>query len=572
MKRRLALTGALLAAVSLLAACGSGGSSASSSATKVTGGTAVIGMSSQTSPNFFFPDLSMDANSVLNNQVDSLMYLPLIVFNGKSQYNYPMMIASGIQVNASGTVYTVKLNPKWHWSDGTPVTANDVVFTWNVIKAASGTASNLPWIFSGQGTAGIPDAWKSVVALNQHTVQVTLYKPRSSLEFIQEGLDLIFPVPEHVWNKYPNDMMKELAFIKSVSNSPNNAVYKVVDGPFNFQTYQANQYWDFVPNPKFDGQKATISKLVFQYFASDEAEYLALKSGQVNWGYLPISMWADRTQLTNYNMFPSYAIGFNQVDEDLCAGAPGNINKAFSDLAVRQALQLGVDQQGIINTVYHGQAAPDYTSMAEQPPSPLYDSSLKNPYPYDPAKGKKLLEADGWTMQNGVMTKNGVQLSFTLDYVSGAQDVAQTVQILKASWAEEGIQANLVAQPFNQIISYYSGNASKWAMQFWGGGWSFTAYPSVSGIFQTNGGLNVGCWSDPHMDQLINAMNQPGSMAQQTQAIYNFEGYAAKVLPGTFFIPYPANIYEYSKNLHGAKSTYSAIGEDIEPNYWYFTK
>ncbi|MCL4351390.1 MAG: ABC transporter substrate-binding protein, partial [Firmicutes bacterium] len=146
---------------------------------------------------------------------------------------------------------------------------------------------------------GIPTRWTRVQAKGADTVVVTLNTPANPNWFIHNGLAQIVPVPSFVWNRHPHNMIKELYFIQSVANSPNNAVYGVVDGPYHFDQMVPNDYWSFVPNPQYDGHRSNLKKVIFQYETSATSEFLGLRNGTINVGYLPTSEWKARNQLTN---------------------------------------------------------------------------------------------------------------------------------------------------------------------------------------------------------------------------------------------------------------------------------
>jgi len=576
-----------LASVSLLATVIAGcGSSSGSSTTTTTnlkpqyGGVAVYALQPQSSPNWFFPLRSLAADTVLNVQTYSMMYKPLLYFNQDDQIDYQHSLASSVTWNSNDTVYTIQLNPKWHWSNGRPVSAQDVVFTWNIMKAASEPNTNYAWTFSGQGFGGIPNDWKSVVADGTHTVVVTTTSPRNPQWFIRNGIDEITPVPESVWNKYPNNMAEEMSFINSVANSPLNAVYSVVDGPYKLSSYQANNYWDFVPNPHYDGHKSYLSKVVFQYETSTTAQFASLKTGSVNVGYLGVSLLAAKDQLTNDTMTVAYPLGFNYIMLNLNPNAPGgtNIGKAFQELPVRQALQYGVDEEGMINTIFHGYGTIDDGTLAPKPVTAYDDPTLaKQPYPYNLTQGKKLLEKNGWRDVNGVMTKGNMKLEFSLDYASGSQSGADEMQLLKSDWAKEGIVVNLVSQPFDTVAAASQQNATKWAAVYWGqgnqGGWSYgNPYPSGGGLFATNGAENGGGYSNATMNALIQKSYQPGTNAETLTALYNYETFAADQLPGAIFVPWEPLFNVHADNIHGTVSTFNPVGDWIFPNYWWISK
>lgn len=561
-----------------LAACGSTSSSASttsaSSAAKESGGTAVIALTTQQSPNWFFPLRSAPTDTVTNEQVELMMYKPLIAVNSSDQLDYGRSLASSITWNTEGDVYTIHLNPKWHWSNGKPVTSADVVFSYNVMKAAS--QANAPWVFWGQGFGGFPTIWKSVVAEGQNTVVVTLTEPRNPAWFVRNGLGQIIPAPAAVWDKYPTNMTAELQYINSIANSPSNAAYKVVDGPYQLSGSQPNNYWAFTPNPHYDGQKSSLSKVIYQYETSSSAEFAALKTGTVDVGSLPPSLVTAKSELTQDDVVPAYTLGFNYIVPNESNSAPNGIGKAFQQLPVREALQMGIDQSAIIRDFYHGYAASDDTTLAPLPKTSFFDPALTtSPYAFNPAAGKALLEKNGWHEVDGVMTKGGLQLKFNLIYASGSNAGQDLAQLLKSDWAREGIDVTLTSQEFNQVVSHGASDASTWAMLDWDqavGGWTYgTGYPSGGGLFSTTGSENMGSYSSSQMNQLIQGTYAPGTTSQQLQHLYAYEEYAAKNLP-VLFIPDPAEILVHAKNLHGVVTYFDPAGALFEPNHWYLSK
>lgn len=558
-----------------LAGCGAAASPAGASQT---GGTAVYALPPDTSPNWFFPEKSLQAATVVNDQTDFMLYKPLLYFSSNDQFDPAHSLAQSVTWNKAGTVYTVKLNPKWHWSNGHPVTAQDVVFTYRIMRAASLAGTHYAWSYEGQGFGGMPTEWKSVVAANQDTVVITTTEPRSPDWFVRNGIAQIIPVPASVWNKHPNNMTQELAFINSVANAPTNPVYHVVDGPYHLASYQANTNWTFVPNTHYSGHPSYLSKVVFQYETSESAEFAALKTGSVNVGYLSPELLSSRKELPNDQLSIAYPFGFDFFQLNMSPKAPNGIGKAFDTLAVRQALQYGVDQQGMIKHIFGGYGVVDDTTLAPEPKTPFFNPAMVHqPYPYNPQKGKALLEKNGWHLVNGVMTKNGIKLEFTLDYAAGSTSGTDTVELLKNDWAQEGIVVNLVQQPFDTVVSDSQANPTQWAAIDWNqgnlGGWTYgNPYPSGDGLFTSGGAENLGGYSNHTMDQLINATLQPGTTQQRLTRMYAYEAYAAQQLPSAIFLPWEPLFNVHANNVHGTVSTFNPIGDVLFPNYWWVSK
>ena len=223
---------------------------------------ATIALAPQVSLNWWFSIMANTAYSDYNMTANYMMYMPLIQFTTKDQVDYARSLAKNVSNNASGTVYKITLHKKWHWSNGRPVTAEDVAWTIKFLEYVSSGKS--PWNYGGAGIGGLPVRWKSVKVTGPDSLIVTLNKPSNPDWFIHNGLGQVMPVPKSVWDIH-HSLKNEANFIKTVSNQPSSKYYKVVDGPFYYAPSLSkpnNEYWTFIPNPHYDGHKATLSKVI----------------------------------------------------------------------------------------------------------------------------------------------------------------------------------------------------------------------------------------------------------------------------------------------------------------------
>lgn len=567
MKQQAVSIASAMALMAVLAGCGA--ASTTGTPTAKSGSTVVVALPVQASPNWFVPVFSSNAFSLTNIQFDALMYKPLVYINKHDQVDYQKSLAESITYNTQGTEFTIHLNPKYRWSNGHAVTAKDILFTWDIMKAASSGLKTLPWNYGGAGQGGVPTDFKSVTAVNKSTVKILLNNPVSQTWFIHNGLSQINPIPASVWNKYPNNMTQELKYILSVSNAPTNPVYHVVDGAYRMASFSVNNNWTLTKNPTYGGHQGTVSKVIFQYETSASSEFEGLKTGTVSVGYIPMSMYTSRSQLVADNITQGYSWGMTYLQPNLNSGAMGGVNKILSQLPVRKALEEGINQPGIINTLFHGQGIEENSPVLSQPKTPFFDPALSNlTYPYNPANGKALLQANGWHEVNGVMTKGNEKLSFTLNYVSGSATVSHVVQLLKSSWAAEGIQVNLVSTTFNELLAL---PVSKWQM-IWLGlqSWGYVPdyYPTGGGLFKTGAALNGEGYSNSTMNTLIQATYESAPTPQiSQQRMDQYQAFASQHLP-VLWAPYAANFYVSSKNLQGSRKTLNLISGLLEPQYW----
>jgi len=493
-------------------------------------------------------------------------YLPLLWINGNDSINYQLSIASSIKPSNRDRTFTIAMNPKWRWSNGAPVTAQDVVLDFNLLKAASQPNSPLPYCFAQTG--GMPQGWKSVTAPNPHTLVVTTTTTVNPVWFELNGLAQLVPVPS-VWNKYAN-MTKELNWINSVAANAANPVYKVIDGPYNISKAVEGQYYVYTWNPNYSGLKPKIHTVIYYYEASDASNFAALKTGQAQIGLLPASLWNSRSQLTGDQIQTQPMFGYSWIALNLSSKTPG-VGALFSNLYVRQALQDGIDQPAIVQSIMHGVGTP---SIGPVPQSTVYfDKAMKNPYPYDPAKGRALLEAHGWKMVHGVMMKNGQKLAFQIILTPGSQTTTNELLAIQQAWASEGIAATVNEMGANTASSIV-GNPkaqNKWAASF-NDYWIYVPdyYPSGEDLFGTGDAINLGGFSDPKEDALIKATLQGGTPAQVQARFDAYQAYTTKVLPGVLWIPSPDNINVVSSQVGGWNKNFNLTfgGPPINYLYW----
>lgn len=544
---------------------------------KAHGATVVVAEAPQSAPDWFFPVLSSTGYASYNTEIIFLMYRPLIYLSPTNQVDYGRSLVSKISSNANGTTYSLTLGHKYRWSNGHPITAQDVVFTWHLIKEAA-TLSHAPWTYGPAGSGGVPSDWSSVTAHGSHTVVITLKRPANPQWFIHNGLSQLYPVPQSVWDRHPHNPIKELTMIKNVANSPTNKLYDTVDGPFKFNSMSPNQYWSLVPNPKFGGHKARIGKVVFQYETSSSSEFEGLRSGTISVGYLPPSMYSSKRQLPHDVMSSSYLFGMNYLVPNLSPKAPGGMGTVFSHLYVRQALEMGINQSSIVKTLYHGGGVITDGPIPPTPKTQFFDPVLSTPpYPFNPAAGKKILLAHGWHESHGVMTRNGQKLAFTLLYASGSTTETSMVELMKSDWAQEGIDVRLQSEPINDVLATASqSDATKWQMVYWGGGWTyqFDYYPTGGNLFKAGAGENMGGYDSPIMNTLIDATYEPGTAAQIQARMNAYQVYAARNLPVLWMPWFPmgyarvSGFNEHARNVHGTVRTFNPTTDKPLVNYW----
>src|SRR5690348_2108026 len=236
----MAVGGSVVALALVAAGCSSGSSSStggSSAQTKVKGGTAVYALPPSATPNYIFPFESSAYISVINaSNFANLMYRPLYWFGNGAQPLLNPSLSLAKEPTWSGNTATITLN-HYVWSDGTPVTATDVMFWLNMLKAVGAT----DW---GAYTGFPNDFVKSIKVVSPTELQMTTNKAYSHTWFLYNDLSQITPMPK-AWDKTASGPANCATKVSDCA-----AVYKYLDTQSKALTsYVSSPLWPTVDGP-----------------------------------------------------------------------------------------------------------------------------------------------------------------------------------------------------------------------------------------------------------------------------------------------------------------------------------
>jgi peptide/nickel transport system substrate-binding protein len=607
LRRRLLAVGVGVAALAVAAAgCSSNGSSSSSGTTPVKGGTAVYALPPSTTPNYIFPYVSSayisDANIFY---LQSLLYRELYWFgqNGQPTVNNSLSLANPPVFNGTKVTITLK---HYLWSNGTPVTAQNVVFWLNMEQAE-------PANFGAY--TGFPANVKDITAVSPTELTMTMDKAYSPTWFQYNDLSQITPMPE-AWDRtasgpsHCSTTVSDCAAVynylnaqsKALNTYVNSPLWSVVDGPFKLSAFNADGHISFVPNKTYSGPvKPKLAVFQEVPFTTDAAEYDVLQSPssstKVDVGYLPEqdapAKPAGATVGTNplaskgYTLSPLYPWGINYFVLNFQSTVSDHA-AIFKQLYFRQALEYMMNQAAVISGPLRGYGALTVGPVAATPVTQFLSGTGKagDPYPYNPGKAKSLLASNGWTVvPNGVSTctdpskcgpgiTKGSALSFVLPYATGISWITSEMTQLQSNAATIGIKLNLQPKPFDQVTALAAGNCvvakipCNWDMGNWGGGWSFAPdyLPTGEELFQSGAVANSGGYTDAQNDALIQKTLTTGNV----QALYTWQDYLAAKLPMMWQPNGAYSLTEIANNLKGATPQSPTLA--INPENWYFTK
>lgn len=554
-------------------------------------------------PTAIFPLLTAAQLTNVNlNQFTKLLFLPLYwigkgstvltVDKGRSIAEMPVWSADN---------RTIAITMKhFKWTDGTPVTARDVIFWNNLVKANKDN-------FGGYVPGAYPDNITKMTAVNQYTLRLTLNKAYNRTWFLFNELSMITPLPQ-AWNKTSANGPTGKAdlttagakavykYLESqngdLKSYATNTLWQVVDGPWLLKSFDPTGDAVFVPNPKYSGpNKPRITQFEEVPFTSATAEMSAVRSGQgPEISYVPLTDVNQISALKGQGYGVAPWIDWNMNFMGLNFNNP-TVGPLFKQLYIRQALQYIMDQPLLVKEAYSGFAWEDYGPVPPQPPNAFVSAYAKhNPYPYSVSKAAALLDAHGWKASGGTRTciragsgasqcgagiKAGTKLSFNLLFASENPPLKVAMQQYQSSAGSAGIQIKLSEAPIYTVFGDMSpchGVKCTWEIGNYGVGWTYFPdyYPTGEANFLTGAGTNFGGYSDPIADKLIHdTLTAPP--AQSQAALNRYQNYLVKNLPWIWQPNYVYQISLVKKGLQGV--TPQNPGLLVDPTtYWYSKK
>jgi peptide/nickel transport system substrate-binding protein len=414
--------------------------------------------------------LDPEANSVNESiWLDQNLYSRLLQPNATGTALLPDL-ASSWDIAASGLSYTFHLRPDAKFSNGSPVTAADVVYSIQRSRAFSG------------GWGFLLTAVKTITAPDPHTVVITLSQPHAPL---------LADLAMYAYSVVPEKLVK--------SEGSSFFQHPVGSGPFMVSSYSPDSEVDLTRNPDFYGTKPKISKVRILIVPDDNSRVLMLESKKADVIENPpgnLVSQIDKTPGLSVQLFPSTRVDFIQLDEHF---------KPFKSQLVREALNYAINRNAIVSLAYQGHATPGASFMPYK--MEFFDSGLQ-PYPYDPAKAKQLLAQAGYPH------------GFNTFLITVSGDVAGQAEavVVKSELAAVGINVNIQSYELLTAYNKEDNGHSEMGERYWT---NDIIDPDEVATFGADcqGGANAfnSYWCDNQANSLVNQARAERSDATRQQ-------------------------------------------------------
>jgi peptide/nickel transport system substrate-binding protein len=344
-------------------------------------------------------------------------------------------LAESWEASNGGKTYTYTLREGLEWSDGEPLTADDIAFTVNRAREEG-------WLNYDSVVQNL-----TAKAVDDRTVEITSSVPDPKLPTMD-----VYILPEHIWGKLDEDAITKYPGEDGVGS-----------GPFTLVELKRGQFWRLQANPSYWGGAPNVDEVVFRLFNNADAMVAALENGEIDAAHdVPTESFAKLESTDGIVALDGQQGGFEEISvnggrpEDMRVDGIGNGNPALSDLEVRKAIAHAIDKQTLIDRVYSGLGTPGTTMSPSANPAWVPEIPAGEAFEFDLEKAKQILDAAGYkdTNGDGIREQKGGGDDIVLDYaVRTESQVAAPVAEFVTGWLKEiGIGTKVEPMNDNRLI------------------------------------------------------------------------------------------------------------------------
>lgn len=431
--------------------------------------------------------------------------------------------------------WTFKLHEGAKWHDGTPVTAEDVAFTWNMIYGFDDFA--LIKFFTNK--------MESAEAVDPTTVVITFETPVADTDERFSGVPIL---PKHIWEQFAdNQAAVEFENLEMIGS-----------GPFKLTEYVPGEFTRLSAVKDHYLAPPNIDEVIFRVFSNNDAMVQAFRSSEVD-VIDPLStvlrvLEADSNikVLIGNNGFSLTHVIFNVAEQENCPPDDGvcSGHPALKDVKLRQALAHATDKQQIIDVIELGLALPGVSLVMPGHGEAFREDLL--PYAYDVAKANQMLDEAGYIDSNGDGIREmpgdaATPLEFRFVYPSDqyAATGPRFAELLTGMWQQVGIKLNVQALEADAVTSIccpaFDFDVLLWG---WGAGPDPASLLYVLTTDEIPTGISETGYSNPEYDQLFDEQIQTVDKAKRLEMLSQLQEIAVRDLPYiTLYYAQPVSAY-----------------------------
>ena len=410
----------------LAAACGP--SNNPTSLTPVKGGKLIEGAISDIAS---VPFNTLNSGDTASTQMITLTFDGLlgIAANGD---NIPALASALPTVSSDSLTFTFKLRPNLKWSDGSPLTADDVVFSYGLMFLPETKD------FVSRYRSDLEGYLQSVTAPDKQTAVFKFSKVQASFldSHCRRGI-----LPKAVLGSVAPKALNTHDFFSAPT---------VTNGVFKFVKWDKNQQVVLARNDNFWAGASHLDQYIYKVVSDAVVLAQQLKTGEIDVGQPDKSQWDNMKTVTTITTQTFVRPSFDYYLFNLGPGTLGS--QLFSDKNVRKALHMALDRVAIAKAVYFGLAT--VADSVQVPINWAYNPNVTPKYKFDKAAAEKLLDDAGWTKgSDSIRAKGGVKMKFELNTNSGNKVRESLIQVMQQQWKDIGVEATPRPIAFQTLVT-----------------------------------------------------------------------------------------------------------------------
>ncbi len=473
---------------------------------------------------------SMLSSDTASNQLIGLMFDGLL--NSKKNGDLVGALAQDLpKTTADGLTYTFKLRPNLKWSDGQPLTADDVVFTYQLAYDPKYADVASP------RRGDLSKYVASVAAPDPQTVVITTKEVFSP-----------FLVAHTQYGILPKHVLGSLA-PKDINTADFNKAPTVCNGVFKFVSWESGQQVTLARNDNYWGGAALLDQYIYKVLPDSTTVGNQLKTGELDIGPVDPSQYDSVKASGNVNLteFPVAIFDFYAYNLD-----PTKLGgKLFGDKAVRQALVYALDRQSWIQAIYFGHAS--VATSVEPPTSWAFKAKPQVVYNFDKAKANSLMDGAGWVKgSDGIRAKGGLQLKFEMHTNAGNKQRESLLQVMQQSWKDIGVDATPTLIQFPQLVTEI---VSTRTFDMFLVGFSWGQDPDEAPLFHSRntvaGGFNGADFKNADVDAALDGAIATLDKNKRKEFYYKFQDIMSDQVPAPILM-FNVGIWGTSKRVAAA--------------------
>lgn len=369
--------------------------------------------------------------------------LESLIGRNSDTFEYEPILAESYEQSADGLHFKFVLRKNLAFSDGHPLTADDVVFSFKTIMTDGVDCAPLRSFYSNIA---------SCTKIDSRTIEFVYTKPYFDALGVCGGLNVI---PQHIYKFDKPDEFNRRGDIL------------IGSGPYIVQSWDRGRQLVYVRNERYWGEKATFDKIVMKFIKNPQAAFQALQNGELD------SDGPDPDQWVKFSNDPEFLKHFTvrkfaRVDSGYAYIGYNEEKPMFKDKETRQALTMLVDRKAIIHTIYRDLA--NETTGPFNPLSLQYDHSIQ-PWPYDPDAAKAKLAKAGWRPgPDGILVRDGIRFEFDLSFGTGNPTTERVANYVQSQFKLAGINMRITPSEFSVLVERLDDRKFDAVTMGWSGG------------------------------------------------------------------------------------------------------